>query len=71
MTTIDRNLTQIDGANVPAPTQNGFSASRLETFPDDASYEAVLVGLAAKATFTLTRPFNRFAITKTQPGKTS
>ena len=41
MTTKDRNLTQIDGANVPAPTQNGFSASRLETLPDDASYEAV------------------------------
>ena len=41
MTTLTRNLSNIDGANTPPPTQNGFSASKLPPFVDDAAYEAV------------------------------
>jgi len=41
MTTITRQLSNISGANVTIPTQNGFSSTSFEVFANDAAYEAV------------------------------
>jgi len=41
MSTKTRNLKDIDGANVPAPTMDTFAATQFENFADDAAFEAV------------------------------
>lgn len=38
MTTKTRQLSNIDGASVSVPTQNGFTATDLDTFANDAAY---------------------------------
>lgn len=41
MSTITRNLSNIDGANVTNPDANAFTATALEAFANDAAFEAV------------------------------
>lgn len=46
MSTITRNLSNISGANVTNPTANNFTANGLNSYANDAAFEAVITPVA-------------------------